>query len=137
MATRKALQEIQYNVLDGSAVLWVIHWKLNEKVRDYVVRFRKYIEQKLEVGDVYLVFDRYREYNTKSTTRSGRTTEASRVHKLNRDTPLPQQKVVLTNHGYTQNNKLVVTASNNKLKITTSSDTPWSCDLQRRHIYLP
>ena len=31
-------------------------------------------------------------------------------------------------HGFTQNNKLVVTGS---------SDKPWSCDLQRRHIYLP
>ena len=70
-----------------------------------------------------------------STTRSGRATEASRVHKLNLDTPLPPQKVVLTvstnkkqlidlicsdlsknkifHHGYTQNNKLVVTGSNN------------------------
>ena len=131
LSTRKTSQEIQCRVLDGSAVLWVIHWPLNGKVRDYVVNFRKYIEQKLEVGDVYLVFV----YSTKSTTRSGRATEASRVHKLNLDTPLPPQKVCLivsTNkkqlidiicsdlsenkifhHGYTQNNKLVVTGSNN------------------------
>ena len=75
------------------------------------------------------------EYSTKSTTRSGRATEASRVHKLNLDLPLPPQKVVLTvstnkkqlidiicsdlsenkifHHGYTQNNKLGVTGSNN------------------------
>ena len=71
LSTRKASQEIQCRVLDGSAVLWVIHWPLNGKVRDYVANFRKYIEHKLEVGDVYLVFDRYREYSTKSTTRSG------------------------------------------------------------------
>ena len=153
LSTRKASQEIQCWVLDGSAVLWVILWPLNGKVRDNVANFRKYIEQKLEVSDIYLVFDRYREYSTKSTTRSGRVTEASRVHKLNLETPLPPQKVVLTvstnkkqlfdiifsdlsenkifHHGYTQNNKLVVTAQH------TSSDKPWSCDLQRRHIYLP
>ena len=89
--TRKASQEMQCKVLDGLAVLWVIHWPLNGKVRDYVANFRKYIEQKLEVGDVYLVFDRYREYSTKSTTRSERATEAIRVHKLNLDTPLPPQ----------------------------------------------
>ena len=91
LSTRKASQEMQCKVLDGLAVLWVIHWPLNGKVRDYVANFRKYIEQKLEVGDVYLVFDRYREYSTKSTTRSERATEAIRVHKLNLDTPLPPQ----------------------------------------------
>ena len=32
LSTRKASQEIQFRVLDGSAVLWVIHWPLNGKV---------------------------------------------------------------------------------------------------------
>ena len=70
-----------------------------------------------------------------STTRSVRATEASRVLKVNLDTPLPPQKVTLTvstnkkqlidiicielsenkifHHGYTQHNKPVVTGSNN------------------------
>ena len=52
LSTRKASQEIQCRVLDGSAVLWVIHWPLNGKVRGCVANIRKYIEQKLEVGDV-------------------------------------------------------------------------------------
>ena len=52
LSTRKASQEIQCRVLDGSAVLWVIHWPLNGKVRDCVANIRKHIEQKLEVGDV-------------------------------------------------------------------------------------
>ena len=93
LSTRKDSHEIQCRVLDGSAVLWVIHWPLNGKVPEYVANFRK---QKLEVGDVELVFGRYMEYSTKSTTRSWRATEASRVHKLNLDTPLLPQKVVLT-----------------------------------------
>ena len=96
LSTRKASQEIQCRVLDGSVVLWVIHWPLKRKVRDYVANFRKCSEQKLEVGDVYLIFDRYKEYSTKSITRSGRATEARRVLKLNLDTPLSPQKVVLT-----------------------------------------
>ena len=52
LLTRKASQEIQYRVLDGSTVLWVIHWPFNGKIRDYVANLRKYIKQKLEVGDV-------------------------------------------------------------------------------------
>ena len=47
------------------------------------------------ISDVYLVFDRYWEYSTKSTTRSGRSTEASSAHKLNLDTPLPHKKSVI------------------------------------------
>ena len=33
-------------------------------VRDFVVKFRKYIEKQLQSYDVYLVFDRYTEYST-------------------------------------------------------------------------
>ena len=135
LSTKMAYQEIQCRVLDGSAILWVIPWPLLGTVRDYVSNFRKYIEQKLNVGDVYLVFDRYWDYSTKSIARSGRATEASRVHLLNLDTPLPSQKVVLTvsdnkkqlidiicseltenkifHHGYTRNKTLVITGSCN------------------------
>ena len=60
LSTRQASQEIQCRVLDGSAVLWVIHWPLNGKVRDYVANFRKYIEQKLEVGDVSCINQPFR-----------------------------------------------------------------------------
>ena len=32
LSTRKASQEIQCRVLDGSAVRWIIHWPFNGKV---------------------------------------------------------------------------------------------------------
>ena len=41
-----------------------------------------YIQHKLTAGDVYLVFDRCRDFSTKSCTRSGRATSAIRVHQL-------------------------------------------------------
>ena len=55
-----------------------------------------YLGKLLQKRDVYLVFDRYKAYNTKSVTRSERSTQATRVHSLNRAMPLPSQKVVLT-----------------------------------------
>ena len=52
--------------------------------------------KKLLDSDVYLIFDRYREYNTKSVTRDTRTCEASWVYQLTENTPLPSQNAVLT-----------------------------------------
>ncbi|KAG0711417.1 hypothetical protein GWK47_020644 [Chionoecetes opilio] len=135
MSSRNVLPKVKCRVLDGSAVLWAIHWPANGTVRDFVVNFKQYIQQKLTSSDVYLVFDRYQDFSTKSTTRCNRTTEASRVHRLALDTPLPHQKVVLTvsenksqlmeiiceeltrdttfHRDYTMIHKLVITSSNN------------------------
>ena len=46
--------------------------------------------KQLQCYDVYLVFDRYREYSTKGVTRVSRGTQLSRVM------PLPPPKVILT-----------------------------------------
>ena len=83
-------------VLDGSAILWVVHWPAKGKVVDFVNNFKKYISNKLHESDVYLVFDRYRDYSTKSVTREGRASDASRLYQLSENRPLPSQKAVLT-----------------------------------------
>jgi len=57
--------------------------------------FAAYITDKLAIGNVYLVFDRYENFRTKCVTRSGGATGASRVHQLRLSTPLPSQ-VILT-----------------------------------------
>ena len=83
-------------VLDGSAILWVVHWPAIGTVVDFVNNFKKYISNKLHESDVYLVFDRYRDYSTKSVTREARASDASRLYQLSENTPLPSQKAVLT-----------------------------------------
>ncbi|CAM1304979.1 Uncharacterised protein at_DN2341 [Pycnogonum litorale] len=75
MSSRNILPNVKCRVIDGSAVLWVIHWPANGTARDFVVNFKQYIQQKLTSSDVYLVFDRYQDFSTKSTTRCNRTTE--------------------------------------------------------------
>lgn len=75
-SSRKALEDIKCVVLDGSAVLWVIHWPSSGTVRDFVSNVKKYIARKLLNTDVHLVFDRYRGRSTKSVARSGREAEA-------------------------------------------------------------
>jgi len=58
-------------------------------------------------ADVHLCFDRYFDYSTKSSTRSSRG-NASRIHQLNGNTPLPAQDTVLKNSSNkTQLNALI------------------------------
>ena len=83
-------------VIDGSALLWVVHWPPGGAVKDFVSNFRGHIERLLQKGDVYLIFDRYEDYSTKGVTRGARVADASRIHQLNLNTALPPQKVVLT-----------------------------------------
>jgi len=47
-----------------------------------VNNFKYYISKMLQKTDLYLVFDRYKPYSTKSVTRLGRAVQTSRVHQL-------------------------------------------------------
>ena len=66
--------KVKCKVLDGSAVLRVIHCPANGTVRYFVVNFKQYIQHKLTSSDVS---DWYQDFGTKTTTRCVRTTEAS------------------------------------------------------------
>ena len=61
-------------VIDGSALLWTVHWPADGSVADFIVNVKKRIASYLTDSDVYLIFDRYHEYSIKSTTRDGRET---------------------------------------------------------------
>ena len=56
-----------------------------------------YLSKKLHLQDVYLVFDRYFEYSTKDSTRSGRYSNSTSYHQLTEETLLPPQKTILGN----------------------------------------
>ena len=83
-------------IIDGSAVLWVIHWPTQGTVKDFIDNVVSYVTTKMKEADVYLIFDRYETYSTKGVTRTARGKEASRHHQLSLSTQLPSQKVVLT-----------------------------------------
>ena len=62
---------------------------------DFVNNVKKYISNKLHESDVYLIFDRYRDYSTNSVTREGGMSDLNRLYQLSENTPLPLQKAVL------------------------------------------
>ncbi|KAH9502367.1 hypothetical protein Btru_075508 [Bulinus truncatus] len=80
-------------VVDGCALLWIIHWPVNGTLQDFVDGFIMYIMKILTQHDVYVVFDRYFQYSIKSVTRSGRAAKsATRQHKLNQLCPYSHRK---------------------------------------------
>ena len=86
---------VSHTVIDGSALLWTIHWPEDGTVGDFVQSVKSRVAVYLAQSDVYLIFDRYQEYSIKSTARDGRETGVSKKHHLLRTTKLPSQKSVL------------------------------------------
>ena len=100
VSMRHTSSRISCLVVDGSAVIYIIHWPANGTVNYYIDNFKAFIGQKLNQCDVYLVFDRYMSYSTKSVTRSGRQSNVSKVYQLTCDMTIPRQNVTL---GVTEN----------------------------------
>ena len=120
-SSRCAVSSVAATVLDGSAVLWVVHWPAKGVVADYVENFKKFLERKLQDSDVYLVFDRYREHSTKSVTRQVRECEEScPIVTANK-----QQLISIICTNIINDEKFHLShTSRNKLVITGSSNTP-------------
>ena len=97
VSARCIVRQITTLVIDGCAIFYVLSWPpYTGTVGDLVVAYRDYIEKCLKTYNIYLVFDRYREFSTKSVTRASRIARTSRVRQLTTAMPIPPQKVVLT-----------------------------------------
>ena len=110
-------------IIDGCAILWLIHWPNKGTVQDYVNNFVSYVSTRTNKSDVHLVFDRYHNYSIKSGARQERAGQyTSRCHQLSQHTPLPPQKVVLT---VTKNKlQLIEIICEHNLVITGQSEVP-------------
>ena len=77
-------------VVDGCSILWVINWPTNGTLSDYVSNFCDFIFLHLQSNDTSVVFDKYRDFSIKSSTRADRGKFSSRT------SPLPPKSSVLT-----------------------------------------
>ena len=110
ISARYITQDSACTVIDGCALLWIPQWPSSSStqqsiVMDFVNKFKDQIKQRLKSGDVYLVFDRYENFSTKSSTRISRMAECCKVFQLCPTAPLPSQKLTLT---ITQNKKQLI-----------------------------
>lgn len=80
-------------LIDGCALLWVIHWPSLGTVEYFIKNFLMSLHFYLQQCRVLLIFDRYRRTSTKSATRSNRTgNNGSRNHLLTLSMPYPHRK---------------------------------------------
>ena len=70
LSAPRAQENVDVIVIGGSAYLWIPSWPASGTTQHYIAKFKYHIGQKLTKADVFLVFDRYREYSIKGATRS-------------------------------------------------------------------
>lgn len=109
-SARYVARDTLCTVINGSALLWISRWPSSCSsqqpiVQDFVSKFKDLITVRLETGDVYLVFDRYHDFSTKSSTRISRRKQGIRVFQLSPTSPLPSQNLTLT---VTRNKKQLI-----------------------------
>ena len=137
-----------------------VHWPKNGKVSDLLSGLRTYILRILIQSDVYLIFDRYRDFSIKSDTRQRRVNQFRCSHNLSLSSPLPAKEITLrvtkTKKQLTEIVKAFLLNNlpsiKNKLIITSQEDAPVQFHLRahnfinicRRvpkfcicHVYLP
>ena len=102
VSSRLLVKQVPTVIIDGSAILYIIHWPPSGTIAEYVTGFRKYVVRKLALHDVYLIFDRYQDYSTKGVTRSGRGSAHSRIHQLSLTMQLPPKKNIMSVQGNKQ-----------------------------------
>ena len=56
------------------------------------------INKKLEIGDVYVIFDKYKDFSIKSDTRKSRVSSVRKSYIINKTTPLPQRDILLSSN---------------------------------------
>ncbi|KAK1892150.1 Protein telomere ends associated [Dissostichus eleginoides] len=91
--SRRNAGDADVTVIDGSALLWTIHWPADGTVADFIDNVKTRLISYLSESDVYLIFDRYYDYSIKSVTRDVRE---NRKHHLLLSTKPTAQKVVLS-----------------------------------------
>ena len=83
-------------LIDGCAMLHsAIHWPKGGKIEDFLEGIQFYVSSCLENADVYLIFDRYKDFSIKSDTRQERLDQFRRHHILNKTSPLPSKDIAL------------------------------------------
>ena len=83
-------------MVDVSALLWTLNWPTHGTIETFISGFKLWLSKSLSESDVYLCFDQYLDYSTKSSTRSF-CANTTRVHQLDCKTQMLAQDAVLKN----------------------------------------
>ena len=82
--------------IDGSAILWAVHWLVQGTVQYLVGNHPvSYVMGIMKDANVYFIFDKCEEYSIKGVTRTAWGKQASIHHQMSLSMHLPPQNVVL------------------------------------------
>ena len=94
VSTRNVVADAVF--IDGCAMLHAaIYWPKGGTVQDLLNGVRNYIQKFLDDVDVYLLFDKYRQFSIKSDTRAERLGRIRRAFTLSAGSPLPSKDVTM------------------------------------------
>ena len=86
-SSRTSMQP-QVVIIDGCAILWVIHWPESGTVQNIIDGLINYVIKLLKESDVYAEFDCYYEHSIKSVIRCERAGEVqSKQYKISPNMP--------------------------------------------------
>ena len=94
--TGKKVKKPELVVIDGCIILWVVNWPINGLVSDYIANYCDLVFLKLQSHDIAIFFDRYHDFNIKSSTRVDRGKFSARTHFLIPSSPLSGKSATLT-----------------------------------------
>ena len=78
----RAIEKPDLTVVDGSTILRVVNWPTKGKVSDFIENVCCYMIDIFKEGNINVVFDRYYDYNIKSSARAERGNGVAPVHKI-------------------------------------------------------
>ena len=82
-------------IIDGNAILWASHWPSKGTVENLAEVFYQYVKKLLCFQDIYLIFDRYRDFSIKGVTRADRARNMAIRHNFTLKTNLQDRKKAL------------------------------------------
>ena len=98
-----------------------VHWPKGGTVEDLLKGVANYVGKLLSTADVFLIFDRYKEYSIKSNTRAERLGKLRRTYNLAIGSPLPSKDINLKTTA--TNVQLIRLISKYLLSVSLHSDT--------------
>ena len=85
-------------IIDGGSLIYNTHWPTGSCAEEFAKGVLKSISRKLATGDVYVIFDKYRDFSTKSDTRKTRVSAIKKLYLITKTTPLPPRELVLSSN---------------------------------------
>ena len=85
-------------VIDGGTLIYNVHLPTGSCIQEFAKGVFLSINKKLEIDDVYVIFDNYKDFSIKSDTRISRVSSVKKSYIMNKTTPFPPRDILLSSN---------------------------------------